>query len=361
MKTALVYDRVNKWGGAERVLLALHELFPDAPLYTAVYNPKTAPWAEVFPKVIPSFLQKIPFAKTRHEFLGTFTPLAFENFDFSAFDLVISVTSEAAKGIITKPNTVHVCYCLTPTRYLWSAYDLYFANPLLRLVASCAVFYLKWWDKIAAQRPDKMIAISSAVRTRIRRYYQRDSQVIYPPVEIDTFRLKRVKGRKAPNFFLLVSRLTPYKRVDLAIEAFNELGLPLVIVGTGSEEGRLKSQAKKNIKFVDELTDGELANYYDKTAGLVFPQEEDFGLVAVEAQAAGAPVIAYRAGGALDTIIDGKTGVFFDKQDKDSLIGAVKKFNKLSFKKDDLVKNAERFSKEKFKKEFLKLVQDVRR
>lgn len=361
MKVAIVYDRVNKWGGAERVLLALNELFPDAPLYTAVYHPEKASWAKKFPKVIPTFLNKVPYFQDKHELLGTFTPIAFETLDLTGFDLVISVTSEAAKGVITKPPTRHICYCLTPTRYLWSGHDIYFRNPILRIASRPAVYYLRYWDKLAAQRPDIMVGISSAVKKRIKKYYNRDSIILYPPTEIKKFRLKKEEKVKKEDFFLLVSRLVPYKRPDLAIEAFNELGLRLVIVGSGGQEGKLKTMAKKNIKFVGELTDEPLAEYYKKCVALILPQEEDFGLVSVEAQAAGTPVIAFKAGGALDTIIDGKTGIFFEKQNKDSLIGAVKRFEKMSFKRKDLLKNAEKFSKERFKKEFAKLVNDVKK
>src|SRR3990172_2765359 len=169
-KIALVYDRVNKWGGAERVLLALHEMFPKAPLYTSVYDSKNAPWAQVFPKVVTSFLQKLPFAKSNHEFLAPLMPLAFESFDFSGFDLVISVTSEAAKGIKTRFGTLHVCYCLTPTRYLWSGYDDYFKGSPFKVVTKPIINYLRWWDKRAAKRPDVMIAISSEVQNRIKKY-----------------------------------------------------------------------------------------------------------------------------------------------------------------------------------------------
>lgn len=353
---ALVYDRINKWGGAERVLLTLHEIFPKAPLYTAVYSPKKASWAKVFPKVVPTFLNKIPFMQDKHEFLGALTPVAFETLNLDEYDLVISVTSEAAKGVLTKPPTRHICYCLTPTRYLWSGYDIYFKNPLLRAVSKPAVSYLRYWDKIAAQRPDKMIAISSAVKKRIRQYYHRDSQIIFPPVELEKFKLKNGERVKKENFFLVVSRLIPYKKVDLAVEAFNELRLPLVVVGKGSQESRLRSMAGETIKFTGRLTDEALANYYSRTAGLVFPQEEDFGIAAVEAQAAGTPVIAYRAGGALDTVIDGRTGVFFNKQDKESLIKAIKRFKKVNFNEKALKKNAERFSKERFKEEFRSLI-----
>lgn len=363
MKIALVYDRVNKWGGAERVLLALHELFPQAPLFTAVYSQKRAPWAKVFPKVIPSFLQKIPLTNTNHEFLGTFTPLAFESLDFDGWDLVISVTSEAAKGIITKPGTAHLCYCLTPTRYLWSAHDLYFRHPPSKFayfpffwqITRPLVWYLRKWDRMAAQRPDEMIGISNAVRERIDKYYQREAEVIFPPVEVDKFKIKDPKSKRE-NFYLIVGRLIPYKKADLAVRTFNKLGLPLVVVGSGSEEARLKKMAKPNIKFVGELTDAKLADYYRKCTALIFPQEEDFGIVVLEAQAAGAPVIAYKAGGALDTVIDGETGIFFKKQTVQSLVKAVKRFEDLRFDSDKLTTNAQRFSKNNFKKNFARLV-----
>ena len=354
MKTALVYDRVNKWGGAERDLLALHELFPNAPLYTSVYNPKGAAWAKVFPNVVPSFLNKIPFAKDRHEHFAYLMPLAFESLDFSEFDLVISVTSEAAKGIITKPKTLHICYCLTPTRYLWSHHELYFKNPVFKAVASPSVRYLKAWDKVAASRPDILIAQSKAVQERIKRYYGRDSQIIYPPVDFDFFSTGPKDKRE--NFYLLVSRLVPYKRVDLAIEAFNKLGPPLYVVGVGSEEDRLKGMAKKNIHFVKELTDQRLAGYYRKCAAFIMPQEEDFGLAAVEAQAAGAPVIAYRAGGALDIVVEGKSGLFFDRQTLGALVGAVRKFTRVKFDHQLISESAKKFSKERFKREFAKLI-----
>ena len=276
MKTAIVYDRVNKWGGAERVLVALHEIFPDAPLFTAVYNPKQAKWAKIFPNVIPTYLQKIPYLRDRHELLGTFTPMAFELFDFSEYDLVISVTSEAAKGIITTPPTRHICYCLTPTRYLYSGKKLYKKSPpkylnfpLYEYISKPFLYYVGKWDGVAAQRPDDYVAISKEVQSRIKKYYKRDSVVIHPPV--DTNKFKYNGNVKKKDSYLLVSRLVPYKKVDIAIEAFNELGKELIIVGKGSEEEKLKSKAADNIKFVGEVTDRKLARYYLEAKGLVFP------------------------------------------------------------------------------------------
>jgi glycosyltransferase involved in cell wall biosynthesis len=350
-KVALVYDRVNKWGGAEQVLLALHEIFPKAPLYTAVYSKKHAPWANVFPKIITSGM------RGKHELLPFLMPLAFESFNFTDFDLVISITSEAAKGIITHPGTTHVCYCLTPTRYLWSGYNDYFQNKILKYLTKPIISYLKAWDKIAAQRPDRLIAISSVVRERIDKYYDRESVVVYPPVNTK-FETKNFK-LKNKNYYLIVSRLVPYKKIDIAIKAFNKLGYLLVIVGTGSEMAKLKHQAKKNIGFTGFVRDDELVGYYQHAKALIYPQEEDFGITAVEAQSYGIPVIAYKKGGALDTVIEGKTGVFFDKQNPDSLILGVRKFEQQNFERKDLINNAKRFSKENFKQEFLKAINNV--
>lgn len=368
MKTALVYDRVNKWGGAERVLLALHELFPDAPLYTSVYNSGTAPWAKVFPRIYTSFLQNWKLARMHHEWLAPLMPLVFESFDFSEYDVVISVTSEAAKGIITRPETLHICYCLTPTRYLWSGYDEYFKRarrPLIQPVVS----YLRKWDKIAAQRPDVMVAISKNVAERIKRYYGREVKVIYPPVELQSTKSQAPNFKQIQNakfkilnsgYFLVVSRLVPYKKVDLVVQVFNKLGLPLVVVGTGSEESSLRKKSKSNIKFVGQVSDDELARYYQGCKALIFPQEEDFGIVAVEVQAAGKPVIAYRAGGVLETVIEGKTGMFFDAQTPEALAGAIREFKPENFNPVDCAKNSTRFSKQKFLQEFATLVSTVK-
>ena len=358
VKTALVYDRLNKWGGAERVMLALHKLFPRAPLYTSVYDKKRAPWAKVF-NVKTSFLQGLPFAK-HHELYAPLMPIAFENFNFDEFDLVISVTSEAAKGIITKPQTKHICYCLTPTRYLWSGYDDYFKNPILQFLSKPFVWYLRFWDKIAANRPDKFIAISKEVQSRISKYYGKESTVVYPPLGIDG-RKWEVEGSvyHPSSYFLIVSRLVPYKKIDLAIKAFNKLKLPLKIIGTGSEMGKLKEMAKSNIEFLGNLTDKELVGYYSECRALVFPGVEDFGLAILEAQGFGKPVIAFRAGGALETIVEGKTGLFFGEQSVGSLSAAIERFNNITIDAKDCVEQASKFSVEMFKKQFMNAINNV--
>lgn len=387
MKTAIVYDRVNKWGGAERVLLTLHELFPDAPLYTTVYDKENASWASVFDHptgagIKTSFLQHIPFAKSNHELYPWASAIAFEQFSFDQFDLVISVTSAEAKGIITKPGTTHICYCLTPTRYLWSHHDQYFSSGVFRTITAPLVNHMKRWDKVASSRPDHYIAISTAVAERIKKYYGRGSEVVYPPVDlkldirsskvdkevrlIDSLKknqniqlqisdIKSLTSNFQPlsPYFLIVSRLVPYKKIDLAIEVFNELGLPLVIVGKGRDENRLKNMAADNISFAHDLTDETLSCYYENSCGFVMLQEEDFGLSAVEAQLHGVPVIAYEKGGARDTVVNGTTGILFSKQAKEAVKNAIIEFTAIKFNKEDCIKNAQRFSKERFKKKFM--------
>jgi glycosyltransferase involved in cell wall biosynthesis len=355
MKVALVYDRVNKWGGAERVLLALHKLFPDAPLYTSVYNKENASWADVF-DVRTSFLQKFSFARSNHELLAPFMPLAFESFDFDGYDLVISVTSEAAKGIITKPGTLHICYCLTPTRYLWSGYDEYFKNESMKFLSKPIVSALRRWDIVASQRPDVFIAISKEVQRRIKKYYGRESELVYPPISISN--KQKAISKKKGDYFLVVSRLskfTRYKRVDLAIEAANELDVSLKIVGEGSLRKELKEKAKSNVEFVGAVSDAELINYYKNSKALIFPGNEDLGLTMIEAQSLGKPVVAYKKGGA-EEILDDKTGLFFDHQTKKALVEALRKFERVRFDPKAAVKNSEKFSFEKFKENFLSVV-----
>jgi glycosyltransferase involved in cell wall biosynthesis len=359
-RIAIVYDRVNKWGGAEKVLLALHEIFPKAPLYTSVYDAKNASWASVFPKVRTSFLQDIPFAKSNHEFLAPLMPLAFESFDFSKFDLVISVTSEAAKGIITTSKTFHLCYCLTPTRYLWSGRKFYLKSPpskfssipFFKFLSIPFIEYLKKWDVMASKKPDKMIAISTEVKNRIQKYYKREVEIIFPPVDISNTKERRSKN-KIGDYYLLVNRLIPYKRVDLAVKTFNKLGIPLYIVGSGSEGAKLKKMAACNIKFLGQVNEKELYQLYSRAQALIMPQEEDFGIVAIEAQSFGVPVIAYKKGGSLDTVVEGKTGIFFKNQTVKGLMQAVKKFDKMNFSERILKVNAKKFSKEVFKKNIL--------
>lgn len=358
MKVALVYDRVNKWGGAERVLLAFHKIFPEADLYTSVYNKEKASWAEVF-NVKTSFLQNFPLAKSFHQLYATLMPAAFESLNFDGYDLVITVTSESAKGIITKPGTLHICYCLTPNRYLWSSYNDYFKNPLLRFISKPAVSYLRMWDKASSQRPDKFIAISTAVQNRIKKYYGRDSEIIFPPLQISDSRYQILSETKIEKYFLVVSRLEriSYKKIDIAIKACNKLKLPLKIVGIGKGKKALKELAGPTVEFLGQLTDEKLSYYYKNCRALIFPGIEDFGLVMVEAQAFGKPVIAFRGGGAIDIIKEGVTGEFFDRQTPEALKKILVKFKDNSYNSKLCRENAQRFSFEKFENDFKKFVE----
>lgn len=363
MKVALVYDRVNKWGGAERVLLALHEIWPEAPLYTAVYDPNGAPWAKVF-DVRPSFLTKIPLASTHHELYPWLTPLAFETFNFDGYDAVISVTSAEAKNIITKPGTLHICYCLTPTRYLWSGFERYKTEPAMGELSTIArgtlgimATTLRKWDLIAASRPDYYLAISGHVEKRIQKYYQRETEkVIYPPVETEKFKIKQEVKVKEP-YFLAVSRLVGYKRMDVIIDAFNRLGWPLTVIGDGMAREHLKKEARGNITFIhDYLTEDKLVGYYRNCAALVIAADEDFGLTAVEALASGKPVIAFGDSGVKEVVSEGKTGILFSEQSPESLVEALNKFKNMNFDEKLARSTAEKFSKKRFQKEMKDMV-----
>lgn len=364
MKVAIVYDRVNKFGGAERVLSSLHALWPDAPLYTAVYDPVNASWANIF-RVIPSFLNSVPFARTHHEWFAWATPMAFESFSFDAFDVVISVTSAEAKSIITKPGTVHICYCLTPTRYLWSGSSSYdgVSIGLPSFLSSRALMALqptlRRWDLVGSSRPDYYVAISRRVMRRIKQYYQRPvSTVIYPPVDTKKFVPKHKE--KTGDYYLTVSRLVGYKRVDLVIDAFNELGWPLIVIGDGWERRRLEKKAKRNIRFITRhLTDDELVDYYQNCRAFVFAGDEDFGLVAVEAQSCGKPVIAYKESGIEEIVVDGKTGALFGEQTSSSCIEALKRHEPEWYDRKLCEKNAKKFSVERFQKEMQFTVESI--
>jgi glycosyltransferase involved in cell wall biosynthesis len=346
MKVALVYDRVNKFGGAERVLLSLHKIFPEAPLFTLVYKPKTSSWANVF-KVRATFLNSFLFFRNRHELLAPLAPMAFEALDLSGFDVVISITSSDAKAVVTKPGQLHVCYCLTPTRYYWSGTGEYKKDWKLKITPQWLLSYFRTVDLLISKRPDKYIAISNEVKERIKKYYHRESSVIYPSIE-DKFYPKKLVSSLDRMYYLVVSRLVPYKKVDLAISAFNKLNKPLIIVGTGSEYSRLKKMSGPNIKFVGGINDTQLIDYYSHAKAVIFPQEEDFGLVPIEAQACGTPVIAFGQGGALETVVDKKTGVFFSFQNVKSLSLAVLKFEKMNISPRDCNKNALRFNEKSF-------------
>ncbi len=366
MNVAIIYDRVTKWGGAERVLLSLHKIWPNAPLYTAVYDRARAGWADVF-TVQPSFLQKIPLAKHIHEFLPWATPLAFEAFDLNAYDVVLSVTSAEAKYVITRPGTVHICYCLTPTRYLWSGYTQYQDYPGLGIVSPVVRFFhrlmaprLRQWDLVGSSRPDYYLAISNRVASRIKTYYRRDTaKVIYPPVDTHMFsREKKTKPLQTP-YFLTVSRLVGYKRVDILVDAFNYLKWPLVIIGQGRDAARLRRKAGNSITFIPRVSDADLVSWYQHCEAFVYAAEEDFGIAAVEALAAGKPVIAYGNSALNEIVSPGKTGELFGEQTSQSLVVALKRFKSRWYDTSLCKKSADRFSEARFRQEMKNTVTGI--
>lgn len=370
-KIAIVYDWIDKWGGVERILLTLHEMFPEAIFYTSYFNQQTASWAKDL-KIKTSYLQKFPnFIKKSRILSFLFFPFAFESFDFSNYDLVISVTSSFAKSVITKPGTRHICYLLTTTRYFWSHRDDYFKNKLINYLVNGCLDLFKKWDWVAGQRPDKIISISETVKSRCLKYYDRDSEVVYPGFDKEYWSniKSKVKSQKlkiqfkSKKYFLIVSRLEQYKKVDLAIKVFNKLNKHLIIVGEGSQKDKLKQITGDNITFQSKLSDVELGNLYSNAQALIMPQEEDFGYVSLEAQFFGCPVITYKKGGALETVIDGKTGIFFDSQNEQSLRRAIERFNKIKYNLRTKVKelgtrNVEKFAKDEFVKKFVELVKN---
>jgi glycosyltransferase involved in cell wall biosynthesis len=348
-RIALVYDRVNKFGGAERILLSLHHLFPKAPLYTSVHSPSSAPWAKDF-KVIPSFLNSIPPFRTRHERLAPLMPWAFESFDLSGFDLILSITSAEAKGVLTSPRQLHVCYCLTPTRYLWSHTHTYLHSPLRRLIMTPFISTLRRWDFLAARRPDYLIPISVTVSNRIKKYYRLPPEsVIYPPVNTAFFAQHPSKCHtKQRDYFLLVSRATEYKGIDYVINTFTQTPRPLIIVASGQGVSRLKALNLPHIQVLSNITDTHLSCLYHHAKALIFPQEEDFGIVALEAQSAGLPVIAYNRGGAIETVIDQKTGILYNDPTPASLETALKRFDTLTLQPNAICQHARQFDTKVF-------------
>lgn len=353
MKIALVHDYLVQYGGAERVLECFCELFPYAHIYTIVYDEKLMHGAFGDRKVHTSFLQKFPLAKKRHRIFPMLMPLAIEQFDFSDYDIVLSDSSSYAKGIITGPDTLHICYMHTPMRYAWDDCQKYtreFSFPsVVKKIVPFLVNYLRVWDRVSVDRVDKLIANSNFVSKRIQKYYRKDSVVINPPVSIDKFYVEKDENKRG-DYFLIVGRLLAYKRVDIAIQAFNKLGLPLKIIGRGPEMKRLKKIAGPNIEFLGRVEDEDLPRYYAECQAFIFPQEEDFGIVAIEAMASGRPLIAYKGGDIVENMEDGKTGVFFDRQTPDEIIGAVKRFRSHKYDQEYIRSIAEKFDRDNFKK-----------
>ncbi|OYD13706.1 glycosyl transferase [candidate division WOR-3 bacterium JGI_Cruoil_03_44_89] len=353
MRVAIVHDYMNQFGGAERVLWVVHEIFPEAPVYTILMDMASLPTRFRELKVTPTFIQHLPFARSQYEKYILLFPTAIEQIDLSSFDLVISISSAWAKGCLTNPSTCHLSYILSPMRFVWERYYERMrgtASRGNRTVFRFVSNYLRMWDKIAAERPDYIITLSKEVKRRIKKYYRREADIIYPPCDTSFFTID--PKLSVQDFFLIVSRLRPYKRIDIAIEAFNRLGLPLLIIGEGSERGRLERLSRRNIQFLGRVSDEEVRSYVRRAQALVFPGLEDFGITPVEALACGTPVIAYRGGGLLESMLEGVTGRFFDLQEYESLVEAVKGFDRGRYDRNRIREHALKFSREAFKEKF---------
>lgn len=373
LKVALVHDFLNQYGGAERVLLALHELYPAAPIYTLLYDPKKMRGKFKNADVRPSFLQKFPkILKKRPKWLLPFLPTAPETFNLRDFDLVISSSGAWSKGIIVKPKTIHICYCHSPMRFAWDWNEKYLGEQNLgkgrRIFARLLLNYVRMWDKAAADRPDFFIANSKATQMRIKKYYGRESEVVYPPVEIESEgdgpRTHEASGpTPTQEYFLIVSRLSPYKKIEVAVEAMNKLNLPLVVIGEGAPKyvKYLKSIAGLKTKFLGWKSDKETKKYFAACRAFIFPGEDDFGIAPVEAMSFGKPVIALRKGGATETVIEGETGEFFDESAIEVLADAVRRFqeNEKSYDPSKIRAQAEKFSKEKFVENNIKTIGEM--
>lgn len=360
MKVALVHEKIlpQKWGGAERVLKQFIELYPEADIIALVADRAFA--KKQFPKqaIITSTLQEKPGALNNLDLYRPLMPMAVESLDLRPYELVISISHSFEKAVITNPGQSHLCYCLTPPRYLWLNPEEHFRRSglgPLRALGGPVLTYLRMFDRASSLRVDEFAAISKAVQARIKKFYRREAEVIYPGVDTKRFTsVRKFPARR--EYYLLVARLEPHKEAELAIRAFNTLPDKLLIVGEGKEARRLRSLAGSNIELIGSISDLELIRLYQGARGLIFPQEEDFGLVAVEAQAAGTPVVAFRAGGAVETVVEGKTGLFFDVQEPEALVAAVERSKAVKWNERTIVRNAARFDVSRFKKEWQRYV-----
>lgn len=357
-RVALVHDYLNQYGGAERVLEAFHELFPDAPVFTSIYAPDLMPSHYRDWHVEVSFMQRLPLIHRHHQPYLPLYPRAFERLSLTGYDLILSSSSAFAKGVRAPVGVPHVCYCHSPMRFAWD-FDHYAERERLggpaRMLLPIFLRRLRQWDLKTSLRVDHFIANSSTVAARIKKFWNRDACVMHPPVE--TAKISPVSPGEVKDYFVLISRLVPYKRFDIAIEAFSRLKLPLKIIGDGRARADLERQAGPNVEFVGTVSDDEKHYLFSHCRAAVFPAEDDFGIAQVEVQAAGRPVIALAAGGALETVEDGITGVLFQPQTPDGIIDAVRRFEALEFSENEIVRRAQRFSRARFENEVTRFVE----
>ena len=355
MRIALVHDWLNNLGGAERVLVELHRIFPNAPIYCLFYNTKFVREHLPNAKIITSRLQKFPLITKTYPLLLPLMPSAIESFDMSEYDAVISSSVIFSKGLVLKPKTKHICYCYSPTRFLWDRHTEYAHSSW---PAKFAQHLLRVWDRQASDRVDEFVAISEHVRDRIKKYYRRDSKIIYPPITITTSHVVNAKNVDNLGYYLIVSRLFPFKNIDIAIDAFNKLGYKLVVVGVGPDKVRLKKMAGKNVKLVGYKSDEQVAEYYQNCTAFIMPQEEDFGLTPLEAMSFGKPILALKKGGALETITESLHGEFFDDPIPEAVADGVRRLNEnyLAYNERELKYQALKFSQDRFKREITALL-----
>ena len=359
LKVALVHDWLVGRGGGERVLYDIHTLFPDAPIYTLVYDQDKAPeWCKEC-DIRTTYIQKWPGAKSHHKLLLSFMPKAWEALDLTEYDLVISCCASCCKGVITRPDALHVCYSFSPTRYVWDLYYDYLenTNAIKRFFMKRMIHKVRLWDFQAAQRVDHFAADSNFVGSRIKKYYRRDFTTIYPGTRINEYPITEMPD----DYYLVVARFVRYKRVDLAIEACNQLKKILVVIGSGGEEEeRLKKLAGDTVEFLGRVSDEEMERYYSRAKAFLFPGIEDYGITPVEAMSAGVPVLAFGKGGALETVQDGKTGLYFHDQTVSGLVHCIEEFerNGVAYSRQQIHDYSLNFSDEIFKGNFTNFLKD---
>ncbi len=363
MKVAIVHEYLIHQGGSENCVEALLEIFPDAPIFSCFYSPETMPERWQKRDIRTSFLQNLPLGKKNYQkrlqYFLALMPLAYEQFDLRDFDLILSSCHAYAKGVLTSVDSLHISYIHTPVRYLWDLNQEYLASykpgSWQSKLAPVAQHYLRNWDFQAAQRPDYLVANSNHVRRRIEKFYRRPATTINPPVDVDYF---SPTSSPTEDYYLIAGRIVGYKRIDLAIQAFNQLGLKLRVVGEGPELQELKTVAKSNITFYPHLSRQELKDYFANCRALIFPGEEDFGIVPLEVQACGRPVIAYGRGGALETVVTGKTGLFFKEQTVESLINAVKECENQIWDSTIICNHAQEFSRVRYQENMKNFIEE---
>lgn len=358
IKIALVHDHLAQDGGAERVLQAFQAIWPEAPTFVLVHNPKTAHTSFLQRDIQTSFIQRLPFGLKHYQWFFPLMPTAVESYDLMSYDVVLSSTASFAKGVITRPDTLHLCYCHTPTRYLWSDTHSYVqelgVNRFVKWLLPFFLTYVRMWDKMAADRVDHFVANSKLVQERITKYYKKASTVIYPPVDIERFTIGQVQ-----DYYLAGGRLVAYKRFDLVVAAFNRLGRKVKIFGDGPEFKNLRKQAKSNIEFLGKVSEAELAQLYQGALAFINPQVEDFGITMVEAMACGRPVIAYGRGGAAEIVLPGETGELFAYQTWEDLADVIIHFQPQKYSPQAIRRQAETFALPQFQAKIKQYVEEA--